>query len=345
MPTTAAHCRASAPVPPTDAREWVALLARYREPSRWRSAWEIVVTAVPFIGLWALAWWSVDINYALAAFFAVLNAMFLVRLFAIQHDCGHAAFFRNRTLSDWVGRTIGVLTLTPYDVWRRMHAAHHSAAGNLDRRGIGDVTTLTVAEYRALPLRRRLGYRIYRHPLTLFGIGPFYLFFLRNRLPIGLMRAGAKYWVSAMGTNAGIAALLVGIGYFGGLDVLFLVFLPTMLVAASIGVWLFYVQHQFEETNWDPEPDWQLQEAALHGSSHYVLPGPLRWLTANIGMHHVHHLQARVPFYRLPEILRDHPHLAQTQRLTLRESLGCVHRHLWDEESRRLVSFAAARGA
>lgn len=343
MPTTAAHYRADAPSAPTDARDWVAVLARYREPSRWRSAWEIAVTAVPFIGLWALAWWSVDISHALAAFVAVLNAMFLVRLFVIQHDCGHAALFRNRVLSDWVGRVIGVLTLTPYDVWRRLHAAHHSTSGNLDQRGLGDVTTLTIAEYQALPLRRRLGYRIYRHPLTLFGIGPFYLFFLRNRLPHGLMRAGARYWVSAMGTNAGIAALLVVIGYFGGLDVLLLVFLPTMLFAASIGVWLFYVQHQFEETSWDRNPDWQLQEAALHGSSHYVLPGPLRWLTANIGMHHVHHLQSRVPFYRLPEILRDHPELAQTQRLTLRESLGCVHRHLWDEKSRRLVSFAAAR--
>ena len=303
------------------------------------------MTAFPFFGLWAVAWWSVDISYVLAAFVAILNALFLVRLFAIQHDCGHASFFRNRALSDWVGRAIGVLTLTPYDVWRRLHAAHHSTSGNLDQRGLGDVTTLTIAEQRPLPLRRRLGYRIYRHPLALFGIGPFYLFFLRNRLPHGLMRAGARYWVSAMGTNAGIAALLVGVGYFGGLDVLVFVFLPTMLVAASIGVWLFYVQHQFEETSWDRGPDWQLQEAALHGSSHYVLPGLLRWITANIGMQHVHHLQARVPFYRLPEILRDHPHLAQTQRLTLRESLGCVHRHLWDEESRRLVSFAAARRA
>jgi acyl-lipid omega-6 desaturase (Delta-12 desaturase) len=330
---------------PESAREWVAVLARYREPSRWRSTWEIVITAGPFVGLWALAWWSVDVSYALATFIAILNATFLVRLFMIQHDCGHAAFFRSRTLSDWIGRAIGVLTLTPYDVWRRLHAAHHAGTGNLEKRGMGDVLTLTVAEYRALSWRGRLGYRIYRHPAALFGVGPFYLFFLRNRLPHGLMRAGTRYWVSAMGTNAAIAALLAGIGYLGGIDVLLFVFLPTMLVAASIGVWLFYVQHQFEETSWDHDPDWQLHEAALHGSSHYVLPGPLRWLTANIGMHHVHHLQARVPFYRLPEVLRDHPHLAEAQRLTLRESLGCIRRHLWDEKTRRLVSFAAARTA
>ncbi|MDF0601913.1 fatty acid desaturase [Psychromarinibacter sp. C21-152] len=345
MPTTALHNRASAPAAPTDARDWVALLACYREPSRWRSTWEIAVTAVPFIGLWALAWWSVDVSYALAVLIAILNASFLVRLFMIQHDCGHAAFFRSRMLSDWIGRAIGVLTLTPYDVWRRLHAAHHAGTGNLEKRGMGDVLTLTVAEYRALSWRGRLGYRIYRHPAALFGVGPFYLFFLRNRLPHGLMRAGARYWVSAMGTNAAIAALLAGIGYLGCIDVLLFVFLPTMLVAASIGVWLFYVQHQFEETSWDHDPDWQLHEAALHGSSHYVLPGPLRWLTANIGMHHVHHLQSRVPFYRLPEVLRDHPQLADAQRLTLRESLGCVRRHLWDEKNRRLVSFAAARAA
>jgi len=331
--------------PRRDAREWVAILARYREPSPWRSAWEVAVTAVPFVGLWALAWWSVGVSHALALVLALANALFLVRLFMIQHDCGHAAFFHNRTLSDWTGRALGVLTLGPYDVWRRLHAAHHSGTGNLEKRGIGDVHTLTVAEYRALPLIKRVGYRIYRHPLILFGLGPFYLFFICNRLPLGLMDAGSHYWVSAMGTNAAILALLLIIGHFGGLEVLLLVFLPTTLFAASIGVWLFYVQHQFEETSWDHDPEWVLQEAALHGSSYYVLPGPLRWLSANIGMHHVHHLQSRVPFYRLPEVLRDHPELDEVQRLTIRESLACVGKDLWDEKSRRLISFSAARTA
>ncbi|MFD1507869.1 fatty acid desaturase [Lacimonas salitolerans] len=328
-----------------DAKDWVAILSQYREPSRWRSAWELCVTAVPFVALWALAWWSLDVSYALAAGFAVLNAAFLVRLFMIQHDCGHAAFFRSRVLSDWTGRAIGVLTLTPYDVWRRMHAAHHATTGNLERRGMGDVLTLTVDEFNSLSRFGRLKYRLYRHPLVMFGLGPFYLFFVQNRLPFGLMRSGARYWVSAMGTNVAVAALLVGIGYFGGVGALLLVFLPTMIVAASIGVWLFYVQHQFEETHWDHDEDWQLHDAALHGSSHYVLPGVLRWFSANIGVHHVHHLQSRVPFYRLPEILRDHPQLAQAQRLTLRESLSCVGKQLWDEKSRRLVSFSAARAA
>jgi acyl-lipid omega-6 desaturase (Delta-12 desaturase) len=320
----------------------VVVLSRYREPSHWRSIWEIVVTVGPFVALWALAWWSVDVSYALAAALSVVNAGFLARLFMIQHDCGHASFFRNRAVSDWIGRVIGVVTLTPYDVWRRTHAAHHAAAGHLDKRGMGDVLTLTVGEYRALPPFQRLRYRLYRHPLVLFGLGPSYLFFLQNRVPVGLMRAGVRYWISAMGTNLAIAAALTAIAYFGGADVLLAVFLPMTVVAASIGVWMFYVQHQFEETSWDHAPAWQLHEAALHGSSHYVLPGVLRWLTANIGVHHVHHLQSRVPFYRLPEILKDHPELAEAQRLTVRESFAGVGMQLWDERSRRLVSFAEA---
>ncbi len=328
-----------------DARDWVAILANYREPSLWRSAWEIFVTAGPLVALWAAAWWSVDVSYALAAFLSIVNAAFLVRLFMIQHDCGHASFFRSRGVSDWIGRAIGVVTLTPYDVWRRMHAAHHAGTGNLERRGLGDVRTLTVREFRATSPYRRLLYRLYRHPIVLFGLGPFYVFFVSNRLPMGLMRAGPRYWVSAMGTNAAIAALVAAVMYFGGPAVVVFVFLPTMLIAASIGVWLFYVQHQFEETSWEHEADWQLHDAALHGSSHYVLPPVLRWFSANIGVHHVHHLQARVPFYRLPEILRDHPQLDDAQRLTLRESLSCVGKQLWDEKSRRLVSFADARTA
>ncbi len=295
------------------------------------------------MALWALAWWSVDVSYVLAAALSVLNAGFLARLFMIQHDCGHASFFRSRVVSDWIGRAIGVVTLTPYDVWRRTHAVHHASAGNLEKRGMGDVRTLTVTEYHNLSAFHRLLYRLYRHPLVLFGLGPFYLFFLQNRLPVGLMHDGARYWVSAMGTNAALAVLVGGIGYLGGAAVLLVVFVPMTLVAASIGVWMFYVQHQFEDTSWDHEPAWQLHDAALHGSSHYVLPGVLRWFTANIGVHHVHHLQSRVPFYRLPEILRDHPELAEAQRLTMRQSLTSVGRQLWNEKSRRLISFAEAR--
>ncbi|MBI1219899.1 MAG: fatty acid desaturase [Rhodobacteraceae bacterium] len=325
-------------------RDWVRILARYREPSQPRSILELVITLGPFVILMALAWWALSVSYVLAAAISALNGAFLIRVFMIQHDCGHSAFFRNRQVNDWLGRVLGVLTLTPYDVWRRTHSIHHSSAGNLDRRGIGDMPTLTVAEYRSRSWFGRLLYRVYRHPVFLFGVAPAYLFFLQNRIPVGLMHSG-KSWLSAMATNAALAALLgVGVWAAGVVPVLLTV-LPTTLVAASIGVWLFYVQHQFEDTRWDWSPEWEMHDAALHGSSYYVLPPVLRWFTANIGMHHVHHLYSRIPYYRLSEVLRDHPALARAQRLTLRQSLDCARRHLWDEKRRKLLSFAEARAA
>ncbi len=332
----------SAPLGKTrSAQEWVLELAKYRAPSTRRSVWELAVTLIPFVLLWILAWVALSISYVLALGIAMLNGLFLVRIFVIQHDCGHASFFNNRTAQDWVGRVLGVLTLTPYDVWRRTHSIHHSHHGNLDHRGIGDVMTLTVAEYRARSPFGRLMYRLYRHPLVLFVLGPSYLFILQNRLPMGL--SGWRFWISAMGTNAVIAIVVALIVWMGGFMPLLLIYLPTSVIAGTVGVWLFYVQHQFEETHWAKTEGWQLHEAALEGSSHYILPQPLRWLTANIGIHHVHHLYSRIPFYRLPEVLRDHAHLAEAQRLTILQSLRSVKLHLWDEEAKRLITFREAR--
>ncbi|SPJ26365.1 fatty acid desaturase [Palleronia abyssalis] len=322
-----------------EARRWVPILARYREPSDRRSLIEIAVTLGPFLLLWALGWWALSVSPWLAVGIAILNGAFLVRIFVIQHDCGHGALFRKKTVGDWVGRALGVLTVTPYDVWHRIHAAHHGAAGNLDRRGMGEVFTMTTAEYRAQSPLGRLRYRLYRNPIVLFGLGPAWVFLFENRLPLGLMGAGARYWVSAMGTNVAVAGALGLIIAFGGLEPVLLLFLPTTLFAATVGVWLFYVQHQFEDTVYEREPDWDLHEVALHGSSHYDLPAPLHWLTANIGLHHIHHLNSRIPFYRLPSVLRDHPDLdGAEQRLTLVESLRCVRLKLWDEDRRRLVT-------
>ncbi|ATG46435.1 fatty acid desaturase [Celeribacter ethanolicus] len=301
------------------------------------------MTAIPFSALFALSWAALSVSPWLSVLLSVVNAAFVVRLFMIQHDCGHGAFFRHRRWNDWGGRIIGVLTLTPYAVWRRTHAIHHATTGNLDRRGAGDIPTLTVAEYRAKPLVHRALYRLVRHPAFLFGIVPFYSFFLQNRLPTGLMRSGWRYWASALGTDAAILTTLAILYVLGGVPVLLFVYLPMMLLAASTGMWLFYVQHQFEETSWDPDTEWSVQAAAIHGSSHYVLPPILRWITANIGVHHVHHLASRVPFYRLPEVLRDHAELADIGRLTLRDSLGSARLTLWDETGRRLVSFSEAR--
>jgi len=325
-----------------DARDWVKILSQYRDPSSWRSSFELAVTAGPFLLLWALAWWAMSYSYWLTLGISVLNAAFLLRLFAIQHDCGHGAFFANRTVSDWLGRVIGILTLTPYDVWRRSHSIHHSSSGNLGRRGIGDVHTLTVAEYGALTPGNRLKYRLYRNPVVLFGLGPGYLFFIQNRIPLGLM-GKARYWISAMLTNAAIIAVLGLIVYFGGWMPILLIFLPTTILAATAGVWLFYVQHQFETAHWEGDANWNLHHAALEGSSHYVMPRVLQWVSANIGIHHVHHLYSRIPFYRLPEVLRDQPELADTNRMTIRQSLSSARLHLWDEKSRRLLSFSQAR--
>jgi omega-6 fatty acid desaturase (delta-12 desaturase) len=258
----------------------------------------------------------------------------------IQHDCGHGAFFRHRLANDWVGRIIGVFTLTPYDFWRRTHAVHHASSGNLDRRGLGDVKTLTVGDYLALSSWGRLCYRLYRHPIMMFGIGPAYLFILQQRLPVGLLRNGGwQPWLSTMTTNLAIAFVVAVLMWFVGVGPFLLVHLPITLIAASIGVWLFYVQHQFDPTFWARDCDWTQQEAALYGSSHYDLPGILRWFTANIGVHHVHHLCSRIPYYRLSKALRDHPELRDVSRLTMLQSFRCVRFVLWDEGRRRLISF------
>jgi acyl-lipid omega-6 desaturase (Delta-12 desaturase) len=328
-----------------DSRALAQMLAPYREPNGARGVLELVITAVPFGLIWILMWATLDTGYWICLLLAVPAAGFLVRLFMIQHDCGHGSFFPHRFANDSVGRVIGVVTLTPYDFWRRTHALHHASSGNLDRRGIGDIDTLTVREFLALPRWRQLLYRLYRHPIVMFGVGPSYLFILRHRLPMGMLRSGWQPWLSTMATNAAIAILVATMIWLVGIKSFLLVHLPIMVLAASIGVWLFYVQHQFEDTFWAQDKDWNFQEAALHGSSHYDLPSVLRWFTANIGVHHVHHLCSRIPYYRLPRVLQDHPQFAVAGRLTLFQSLRCVRRVLWDEGRRRLISFRELREA
>jgi acyl-lipid omega-6 desaturase (Delta-12 desaturase) len=330
--------------PAAAAREWAKILAIYREPNHARSVLELLVTATGFLALWFVGWAVLGVSPWLGLLTALPAAGFLVRLFMIQHDCGHGAFFRHRAANDWLGRVIGTLTLTPYDVWRWSHAVHHASSGNLKSRGVGDIDTLTVREYLALSRWRRFSYRVYRNPIVMFGLGPAYLFFVRHRLPpLGLMRSGMRPWLSTMVTNAAIALVIFAMMRFVGVGPFLLVHLPIMLLAASIGVWLFYVQHQFEETFWADAPVWNLHMAALHGSSHYELPSILRWFTANIGVHHVHHLCSRIPFYRLPRVLREHPELKAMGRITLMQSLACVRLALWDERQQRLISFCDLR--
>jgi len=277
----------------------------------------------------------------MGAVLAIPTAAFLVRLFMLQHDCGHGSFFRSRAINNWIGRIAGVLTMTPFDYWRRTHAIHHASSGHLDRRGLGAVDTLTVEEYLALPAIRRLAYRFYRNPWVMFGAGPAYMFIIQHRLPIGLMN-DRRAWLSVGGVNIALA-LFIAFEFFvaGALGVV-LVHALTIVIAATIGVWLFYVQHQFEAGYWARSSVWTAQDAALRGSSNLILPPPLRWLTANIGAHHVHHLGSRIPFYRLPRVLQDHPELEARGRLTLRQSFRCAKLTLWDEAGERLIPFSAA---
>jgi omega-6 fatty acid desaturase (delta-12 desaturase) len=319
-------------------------LARYRAPDARRSLAEIVATAGPLALLWLLACAALERGWWWGLLLTLPAAGFLVRLFMIQHDCGHGAFFRRRTINDWVGRVIGVFTLAPYDHWRRTHAIHHATSGNLDRRGLGAIDLLTVEEYLASPPLRRWLYRLYRHPAVLFGLAPAYMFFLQFRLPVGFIRAGWRPWVSVMGTNLTIAAFVTGGVSLFGLGPFLLVQAPTLVMAATVGVWLFYVQHQFERTFWARQDGWDPHEAALHGSSHLRMPPLLRWFTANIGVHHVHHLDSRIPFYRLDEVLRNHPALEACGRLTLSESLRTGRLALWDAAAGRLIGFRDLRG-
>jgi omega-6 fatty acid desaturase (delta-12 desaturase) len=329
-----------------DALKLMQTLSGYRQPNHTRSAFELAITAFPLIALWGAAWFAYSTGYWWASLLIAIPAGgFMVRLFVIQHDCGHGSFFAYKWANDWVGRTLGIFTLTPYDFWRRTHALHHSTSGNLDKRGIGDVDTLTVREFRALSRWGRLRYRAYRNPLVMFGFGPAYLFLLQHRLPIGLMRSGWLPWVSTQATNAAIALFAAGLIWLVGVQAFFLVHLPIMLVAASLGVWLFYVQHQFENTSWSNDGSWTFQEAALQGSSYYDLPIVLHWITANIGVHHVHHVCSRIPYYRLQRVLKDHPDLRNIGRLTMLQSLACVRLALWDEDRKRLISFRDASSA
>jgi omega-6 fatty acid desaturase (delta-12 desaturase) len=318
-------------------------LIRYCEPSVRRSLFEVAVTLIPLILLWVIMWLSLDVCYWLTLLLAVPTAGFMVRLFIIQHDCGHGAFFRDRAANGWVGRILGVLTLTPYDYWKRNHAIHHATSSNLDRRGIGDIELLTVKEYLGKPWWRRVGYRCYRSPPVMFVIGPAYMFFLQHRLPFHQMRGGWRPWISTMATNAAIALIAAGMCRLVGMGPFLKVHLPIMLMAASMGVWLFYVQHQFEDVMWARGQGWSHLEAAMLGSSYYDLPFLLRWFSGNIGIHHIHHLNSRIPYYRLPSALRDHPELNDVGRLTLWNSLKGVRLSLWCESRKKLVSFSAAR--
>ena len=324
-------------------KSWAEVLGPYAQPSVGRSILQVLNSAVPFALLWFLMLASLEYSYWITLLLALPAAGFLVRLFIIQHDCGHGSFFRSQTANNTLGFVLGVLTVTPYAYWRKTHAIHHATSGNLDHRGFGDLTTLTVKEYLALTRWRRLRYRLYRTPLILFGLGPVYEFILRQRFPFSLPRSWRREWASVFWTNLAILTVVAMMWKAIGIQAFLAVQLPITLLAGSSGVWLFYIQHQFEDTYWEKDDAWSFHAAGLEGSSYYDLPGILHWFTGNIGVHHVHHLSSRIPNYRLRQCLRENPELQQVTRLAFWGSLRCARLKLWDEERRKLVGFRHLR--
>lgn len=318
---------------------------QYRKSDTRQAVFQLFNTFVPFLLLCVAMYQSMKISYALALLLAVPTAGLVVRIFIIQHDCGHGSFFKNNTANDWTGRILSLFTITPYNYWRRLHALHHASSSNLDKRGYGDIDTLTVREYQARGFWGRLGYRIYRNPFFLMFIGGPLHFLLLQRLPLAFEKPSLSMWMSVMGLNLAMLIFYGGlIAYIGTVE-FFMIALPVALFSSAAGIWLFYIQHQFEDTHWAKESEWDRKSAALYGSSYYQLPKLLQWFTGNIGIHHVHHLCSAIPNYRLQECLDEKPQLQQINKLTIRESLAYANLSLWDEDLKKLISFKTLRHA
>lgn len=322
---------------------WNRRLSAFRQADNRRAIFELTLTLALFALFWGAALFLYQ--YSLLATFAAIvgGGFMMVRLFIVQHDCGHGAFFTSQTANDWTGRVLGVLTVTAYDYWRYLHALHHASHGNLDKRGFGDVDTLTVEEYQALSKAGRLKYRLYRNPFILLVLAPAYLFFLRYRIPVGMMKRGVMPWASTMLTNLAIVVTFGLMMWLVGPLAFAVVHGSIILVGASLGVWLFFVQHQFDETQWYRQNEWKRAEAALNGSSYLALPAPLMWATGYIGIHHVHHINSIIPFYRLNSVIAEYPELKSIGRLTAWDSFRGMPLALWDEKARKLVSFRQAK--
>jgi omega-6 fatty acid desaturase (delta-12 desaturase) len=318
--------------------EWQRAIEQYQNPSLRLSIWQIVNTVVPYLILWYLAYRSLEVSYGLTLVFAFAAALFMLRIFIIFHDCGHGSFFKSRKANDFVGVLAGILTFTPYFAWRHSHAVHHATSGDLDRRGLGDVWTLTYEEYQLLPRWKQILYRLYRNPLVIFIIAPIVLFAILHRLPYRHSEKKREQH-SVIWTNLALLGIVIVMSLTVGFKAYVTVQLPILAISASIGVWLFYVQHQYENTYWERHEDWDYATAALYGSSFYKLPKVLQWLTGNIGFHHIHHLSPRIPNYKLETCHNEQPIFSEIEPLTLRTSLKSLHIRLWDEDRHKMIGY------
>ncbi|WP_282201326.1 fatty acid desaturase [Collibacillus ludicampi] len=316
---------------------WRKIIAPYERPNVKRSVWQIINTCVPFFLFWYAAYLSLSVSYWLTLVLTGLAAGLLVRIFIIFHDCCHGSFFSSRTANEVLGTIAGILTCCPFYQWRHTHSVHHATSGNLDRRGIGDIWTLTVEEYLALPPLKRLAYRMYRNPLIMFGLGPSYVFLIKYRFN----RKGAKMKerLNTYLINLGIAVVTGLLCWTIGWKTFLLVQGPVFLISSLFGVWLFYVQHQFEGTYFEKGDKWDHMNAALRGSSFYKLPKVLHWFTGNIGFHHIHHLSPRVPNYYLDRAHEENTMFQNVTPVTLLSSLRSLNFRIWDENRRKLMGF------
>jgi acyl-lipid omega-6 desaturase (Delta-12 desaturase) len=328
---------------PPNRKDLIQALSGYAQPDYRKALVQVTNTVVPYIGLWALMIYCVVQGFSvwITLLLSIAAAAFLVRLFILFHDCCHGAFFPWRTGNRLFGYVAGILTFTAFEDWQRTHVIHHSNSGDLDNRGVGDVWTLTVAEYLSAPRATRFAYRVFRNPFVLFSVAPLILFLVIHRFP----SPGAKKreHFSILFTNAAIAALIIVMSFTLGFYNYLLIQFPIILVAASVGMWMFYIQHQYEDVYWSRNDDWDMTRSGLEGSSYYKLPAVLQWIVGNIGLHHIHHVRANIPNYNLQRCHNEIPALQAVTPLTLRKSTQSLWLNLWDEDQQKLVSFRSIR--
>jgi omega-6 fatty acid desaturase (delta-12 desaturase) len=333
---------ASAGSPPRDSRsEERRALQIYAQPHVGRSLTQIATSLVPYLALLVVMYWMISISLAAVLLLAIPAAGFQVRTFIVFHDCTHGSFLASKRANAWLGALLGFLVLAPFRRWRHDHAVHHATAGDLDRRGVGDIPTLTLAEYAARSRRGRLAYRVFRHPLVMFGLGPIFAMVIGPRITSRSQRPRLRH--SVLGTDLALLLVVGGLCWLIGWKGFIVMWAPSALLAGSIGIWLFYVQHQFEDAYWKQSSDWSYVDAALRGSSYLKLPKPLQFFSGNIGLHHVHHLNAKIPNYNLQRAHDENPIFHQVPVLTLRDGLRAVQLKLWDERHGTLITFDQAR--